>query len=92
MFDANLTKHLAELSKIEFTNDELERMTSDMTDIIAIMDKICNFDASAKPYALDAVDYNNLRPDSHEDSYPTEKIIENAKNVKNNCFIVPKVV
>ncbi len=92
MFNSDLTKHLAELSKIEFTDDELERMTSDMTDIIAIMDKVCNFDSAVKPYALDAVDYNDLRSDSHEMSYPTEKIIENAKNVKNNSFVVPKVV
>ncbi|MGN0150489.1 MAG: Asp-tRNA(Asn)/Glu-tRNA(Gln) amidotransferase subunit GatC [Clostridia bacterium] len=92
MFDIELTRHLAELSKIEFNDEELNKMTSDMKDIINLMDKVCEFDNSKKTYALDAVDYNNLRKDNHSDSYPTEKIIENAKNVKNNSFVVPKVV
>ena len=86
MFNSDLTKHLAELSKLEFTDEELEQMTADMTNIIAIMDKVCEFDTSKPAYALDAVDYK------HRNSYPTEEIVKNAKNVKNNSFVVPKVV
>ncbi len=92
MFNSELTKHLAELSKLEFTDEELDKMTEDMTDIIAIMDKVCGFDTSKPAYALDAVDYNDLRADAHTNSYPTDKITANAKNVKNNSFVVPKVV
>lgn len=92
MFNADLTKHLAELSKLEFSEEELEQMTKDMTDIIALMDKVCDFDTSKPAYALDAVNYNSLRADEYTDSYPTEKITANAKNVKNNSFVVPKVV
>ena len=92
MFDSELTKHLAVLSKIEFNEDELQKMTQDMTDIIALMDKVCDFDTTVKPYALDAVDYNDLRTDTHSASSTTENIIGNAKNVKNNSFVVPKVV
>lgn len=92
MFDVELTKHLAELSKIEFNYEELNKMTADMTDIINLMDKVCEFDTSKKPYALDAVNYKDLRGDNHSPSYPTAEITENAKNVKNNSFVVPKVV
>ena len=92
MFNSDLTKHLAELSKISFTDDELKKMTVDMTNIIAVMDKVCEFDTSKKPYALDAVDYRDLRKDEYKNSFPTEKIVANAKNVKNNSFVVPKVV
>ena len=92
MFNSDLTKHLAELSKIEFTDDELQKMTADMTSIIELMDKVCEFDTSKPAYALDAVDYNDLRKDEHRNSYPTEEIVSNAKNVKNNSFVVPKVV
>ena len=77
---------------IEFTDEELEQMTADMTNIIAIMDKVCEFDTSKPAYALDAVDYKDLRADEHRNSYPTEEIVKNAKNVKNNSFVVPKVV
>ena len=92
MFDINLTRHLAELSKIEFNDDELNKMTEDMTDIINLMDKVREFDSSKKPYALDAVDYDHLRRDDFRNSYPTEDVIKNAKNSKNNSFVVPKVV
>lgn len=92
MVDEKLTAHLAELSKLEFTPEELAAMTRDMTDIIALMDKVCDFDPSAKPYTLDSVDYEELRRDEHKPSYPNDKILENAKNTKNDSFVVPKVV
>lgn len=92
MFNTELTKHLAELSKLEFTDAELDKMTSDMTNIIAVMDKVCGFDTSKKPYALDAVDYKDLRRDEHGESYPTEKILENANIKRDAAFVVPKVV
>ncbi|MDO5398760.1 MAG: Asp-tRNA(Asn)/Glu-tRNA(Gln) amidotransferase subunit GatC [bacterium] len=92
MFDSELTRHLAVLSKLSFTDDELAKMTSDMTDIIALMDKVCDFNPEIKPYALDAVDYKDLRKDNHNPSSETENIISNAKNIKNNSFVVPKVV
>lgn len=92
MFDITLTKHLADLSKIAFTDDELSKMTNDMTDIVALMDKVQGFDASKETYALDAVNYNDLRKDEPKQSFETEKILANSKLTKNNSFVVPKVV
>ena len=82
MFNSDLTKHLAELSKLEFTDEELEQMTADMTNIIAIMDKVCEFDTSKPAYALDAVDYKDLRADEHRNSYPTEKLLRMRRMLK----------
>lgn len=92
MFDAKLTAHLADLSKIAFTDEELEKMTADMTDIIQLMDKVKEFDPNTATYALDAAAYKDLRKDEAKESFETEKIIKNAENVKNNSFVVPKVV
>ncbi len=92
MFDSELTRHLAVLSKLSFNDEEIEKMTSDMTDIIALMDKVCDFDPSVKPYALDAVDYRDLRKDIHNPSSETGDIVKNAKNVRHSSFVVPKVV
>ena len=92
MFDEKLTALMAELSKLSFTPEELTAMTKDMTDIIAIMDTVCDFSPEIKPYALHAVDYEELRKDEYKDSHSTEKILENTENVKNNSFVVPKVV
>ena len=92
MFDSDLTRHLAQLSKITFTDGELQKMTNDMTEIIALMDKVREFNENVDPYTLDAVGYNNLRNDNAENSNNAEEITRNAKNVKNNSFVVPKVV
>lgn len=92
MFNPDMTKHLAELSKISFTDEELNAMTSDMTDIIALMEKVCSFDAKTPPHTLNPVDYTDLRVDEHKPSCPAGEIIKNAKNVSNNSFTVPKVV
>lgn len=92
MPDAKLTRYLAELGQIGFTDGELDKMTADMLNIIALMDKVREFNADEKPYTLDASAYNDLRTDEERSSYPTEKITSNAAEIKNNCFTVPKVV
>lgn len=92
MITTELTKHLAELGKLTFTDNELEKMTSQMDDIIALMDKVKDFDENEKPYTSGSVSYQNLRPDKTEKSYDTEKILANSKLSENNCFTVPKVV
>ena len=92
MVDLELTKYLAELSKIEFTGEELEKMAKDMSDIINLMDKVKEIDPSGKTYALGAVSYDDLRKDVKKESFDTEKILENAKAVKEDSFVVPKVV
>ena len=46
MIDYNLTKHLAELSKIELSESEMEKITHQMQDIITLMDRVCDFEGS----------------------------------------------
>ena len=92
MFDIELTKHLAELSKLSFTDDELEKVTAQMSDIIDLMDKVKDIDSKLDTFALPAVNYEDLRVDSSRPSLETDKILENAKAVKDNAFAVPKVV
>ncbi|MCX7715483.1 MAG: Asp-tRNA(Asn)/Glu-tRNA(Gln) amidotransferase subunit GatC [Clostridia bacterium] len=87
-----LTRHLAELSKIAFSDAELDKMTSQMSDIINLMDKVKFFGKNDKTYALDARAYSELRKDEPCASFETEKMLKNAKQVKNNSFAVPKVV
>lgn len=92
MFDKKLTAHLAELSKLDFTDEELEKMTEDMTAIAALMDKVRGFEENEKPYTVEPAAYGDLRADEYRNSYPTEDILKNAANVKNDSFVVPKVV
>ena len=92
MFDKKFTEHLAELSKIGFSDAELGDMAEDMTDVIALMDKVRDFDEAAEPYTPEAVGYGKLRVDRYTDSYPQSEILKNADMTKRGSFVVPKVV
>ena len=70
----------------------MEKMAAEMTDIIAIMDTVKEIDVTYDAMADNKNIYlNDLREDIHQESFPTEKILQNAVNDE-NCFVVPKVV
>ena len=92
MINISITRKLAELSKITFSDDELEVLTEEMTEIIKLMDKVKEIESDDEACRIDAVDYDDLRSDSIKESYEREKILENAEEVKGNSFVVPKVV
>ena len=47
--DMEMVKHLARLSKLNFTDVELEKAAVEMTDIIEIMDSINDIDITYDP-------------------------------------------
>lgn len=90
--DLEMVKYLAELGKLEFTDEELEKASADMTSIINLMDKIKEIDVTYDPLKDNKNVYlPDLREDKNATSLATEKLLQNAKN-QQNCFVVPKVV
>ncbi len=90
--DIEMVRHLSDLGKLTFTDGELEKVAKDMTGIIERMDTIKEIDISYDPIKDNHNVYlNSLREDRAMDSFPTEKILQNAVNSE-NCFVVPKVV
>ena len=84
--------YLAELGKLRFTEDEMEKMAAEMTSIIGIMDTVKEIDVEYDAYADNKNVYlYDLREDVKEPSFPTEKILQNPVHDE-NCFVVPKVV
>jgi len=67
-------------------------MAREMTNIIEIMDTVKEIDVVYDTEADNKNVYlNDLREDVKADSFPTEKILQNAVQDE-NCFVVPKVV
>ncbi len=87
-----MVKYLAELGKLEFTDEALAKTADEMTDIIELMDTIKDFgleyDALKDNHN---VFLNDLRKDEKLPSMSTEKVLQNAVN-SDSCFVVPKVV
>ncbi|MCD7741401.1 MAG: Asp-tRNA(Asn)/Glu-tRNA(Gln) amidotransferase subunit GatC [Ruminococcus sp.] len=90
--DLEMVKYLAELGKLEFSDDALEKMAGDMTDIINLMDTIKEFDVEYDALKDNHnVGFNELRKDESKPSMATEKVLSNAVNSADS-FVVPKVV
>lgn len=84
--------YLAELGKLSFKPEEMEKMAVEMTSIIEIMDTVKEIDVEYDALADNKNIYlNDLREDVKADSFSTEKILQNAVKDE-NCFVVPKVV
>ncbi|MBR1749688.1 MAG: Asp-tRNA(Asn)/Glu-tRNA(Gln) amidotransferase subunit GatC [Ruminococcus sp.] len=90
--DLNTVKYLADLSKLEYSDEKLEKTANEMTSIMELMDTIKDIDITYDAYKDNHnVFLEGLRPDEVIPSMPTDKIVANAVNSK-NCFVVPKVV
>lgn len=92
MFDTKLTGHLAELSKLAFTEEELETITHEMDDIVHLMDTVAGFNSNEEFAAVDAVKLEDLRADEVKESMARDDILANAKENADTYFKVPKVV
>ncbi len=92
MVNKELTKHLAELSKISFTESEEEKITKEMNDIITLMDKVKSFNYNTPISSDNCIEYKNLREDICKSTDNTDTITSNAKCIKEGCFIVPKII
>lgn len=87
-----MVSYLAELGKLELSQNELENVADQMTGIIELMDTIKEIDVTYDPIKDNKNVYlNDLRKDIPQPSMSTEKVLSNATNT-NNSFVVPKVV
>lgn len=92
MFDEKTTLHLAELSKLNYSEEELSIITKEMDEIVALMDTVADFKSDNEGFVNDAADFEELRADISAPSLAREEILSNAKENNGIGFVVPKVV
>ena len=90
--DKNLIYKLAQLSKLEFKEQELKKISEDMDAIIKFADKVKEFDTKAFSQKRDAIEYGNLRDDECFDGLTNKEATLNIQKKNNGCFTVPKVI
>lgn len=81
-------KHLANLSALEFTSEELENFKDDFNNILGFVDQISNANIEGE-IEYSPIDVEELRADEARESYAQEVILENAPKQKMGCFAVP---
>lgn len=83
---------IAILSKLFVADDEIDKLTEDMGEIISFADTINN----AADEVSDFDNINNLsnvlREDEVVPSLEREKILQNAKDSDNGCFLVKNIM
>lgn len=86
-------EHIANLARLNLTQDEMDRLTSEMGNILSYVDKLNELDTTGvKPMEHVIPIRNVFREDRVEPSYDREKILANAPSQEKGCFKVPKIV
>ena len=86
-------EHVAKLARLNLTEEEKDRLTLDMADIINYVDKLNELDTTGVEPLSHALPLTNvMREDKTTPSYDREKILVNAPAIEDGCFKVPKVM
>lgn len=86
-------KHIANLSKLNLTDEELEKYTTQLSDIVNFANELSNIDVEGVKPTAHILDIKNVfRKDEVETSYDREEILKNAPSKDAGCVSVPKVV
>ena len=88
-----IIEHIADLARLNLTDKEKEKLTSEMANIVAYVDKLNELDTTNVPPTSHVKPVHNvLREDRVEKSYDREKILANAPSCEDGFFKVPRVV
>ena len=90
MIDREQVLHVARLARLELSEDEVSRMTGELSAILEHIEKISALDLDGVPPTSHVVDVPNaLRPDVPRPCLPREVVLANAPAVDDDGFSVP---
>jgi aspartyl-tRNA(Asn)/glutamyl-tRNA(Gln) amidotransferase subunit C len=90
MIDREQVLHVARLARLELSEDEVSRMTGELSAILDHIEKISALDLDGVPPTSHVVDVPNaLRPDVPRPCLPREVALANAPAVDDDGFSVP---
>jgi aspartyl-tRNA(Asn)/glutamyl-tRNA(Gln) amidotransferase subunit C len=90
MIDREQVLHVARLARLRLTEDEIERMTGDLSSILDHIEKIGELDLAGVEPTSHVVELENvLRPDEPTPSLPREAALAEAPDTDGIGFRVP---
>jgi aspartyl-tRNA(Asn)/glutamyl-tRNA(Gln) amidotransferase subunit C len=90
MIDRDQVLHVARLARLELSEEEVERMSTELSDVLGHIEKIGELDLTGVPPTTHVVEVSNaLRPDEPEPSLAREVALANAPAVADGGFLVP---
>ena len=83
-------KRLAKLARLKFTPEEEKKYAAQMANIVAMVEKLPDLDASGP--LIDPDNPMEFRKDEVQRKYSRNELIANAPEVQAGCIVVPKTV
>ncbi|MFH1198702.1 MAG: Asp-tRNA(Asn)/Glu-tRNA(Gln) amidotransferase subunit GatC [Candidatus Omnitrophota bacterium] len=91
--DKQVVAHVAHLARIELEDKELDKLSTQLEDILRFIDKLSKLDVSkVEPTSHILPIKNVLRDDLPGISLSNEQVLANAPQKEGNFFVVPKVI
>ena len=93
MISKEEVKKLAMLSRLSFTDEEIEKYQTELNSIVEYANTLSSIDVSSvKPTATTSDMVNVLRDDEVKPSLTRDEVLSNTKDKEYGCFYVTKVV
>jgi aspartyl-tRNA(Asn)/glutamyl-tRNA(Gln) amidotransferase subunit C len=90
MIDREQVLHVARLARLSLSDDEVERMSGELTGILGHIEKIGELDLEGVPPTSHVVEVANaVREDEPRPSWPRDQILAAAPAVRDDGFEVP---
>ena len=90
MIDRDQVLHVARLARLQLSDDEVERMSGELSGILEHIEKIGELDLEGVPPTSHVVEMTNaLRADEPRPSWPRETMLDAAPAVREDGFEVP---
>jgi aspartyl-tRNA(Asn)/glutamyl-tRNA(Gln) amidotransferase subunit C len=90
MIDREQVLHVARLARLELTDDEVGRMSAELSAVLGHIEKIGELDLDGVAPTSHVVEVSNaLRPDVVEPSLPHEFALASAPATADGGFLVP---
>ena len=90
MIDRDQVLHVARLARLRLTDEEVERMSSELSTILDHIEKISELDLDGVEPTSHVVEVENvLRPDEPRPSWPRERVLDLAPDPAEGGFRVP---
>lgn len=86
-------KYVAHLARIDLKDNELEKLSHQLRDILDFIDKLKILDVAKVSPTSHILALNNvLRDDVQRPSLPADKALSNSSQKEEGFFVVPKVI
>lgn len=86
-------KHVADLARLEVTDEEAEKLSKDLSELMQQIDLLQEVDTENVEPTINVASLNNvMRNDEPKELVTQEEVLKNAPDAKDGFFRVPSIL